>query len=60
MPGSSLQRQVPLWIPLLLFAALLANLYSWFALGTLPDEAYYWLWSERLQWGYFDHPPLIA
>lgn len=24
------------------------------------DEAYYWLWSRHLAWGYFDHPPLIA
>lgn len=24
------------------------------------DEAYYWLWSQRLAWGYPDHPPLIA
>lgn len=26
----------------------------------IPDEAYYWTWSQRLDWGYFDHPPLIA
>ena len=24
------------------------------------DEAYYWLWSKRLAFGYYDHPPLIA
>lgn len=24
------------------------------------DEAYYWLYSENLAWGYFDHPPLVA
>jgi 4-amino-4-deoxy-L-arabinose transferase-like glycosyltransferase len=24
------------------------------------DEAYYWLWSRHLAWGYYDHPPLIA
>ena len=24
------------------------------------DEAYYWLWSQYPDWGYFDHPPLIA
>lgn len=24
------------------------------------DEAYYWTWSKRLAFGYFDHPPLIA
>jgi 4-amino-4-deoxy-L-arabinose transferase-like glycosyltransferase len=34
------------------------------ALGaTVPlvaDEAYYWEWSRRLEFGYFDHPPAIA
>src|SRR5215207_721998 len=25
-----------------------------------PDEAYYWLYAQQLQWGYFDHPPLVA
>ena len=24
------------------------------------DEAYYWLWSEHLAAGYYDHPPAIA
>ena len=26
----------------------------------LSDEAYYKLYSEHLDWGYFDHPPMIA
>jgi uncharacterized membrane protein YhdT len=24
------------------------------------DEAYYWLYSQHLQWNYFDHPPVVA
>ncbi len=24
------------------------------------DEAYYWLYSKNLAWGYFDHPPFVA
>jgi len=24
------------------------------------DEAYYWLYSMYPQWGYFDHPPMVA
>jgi len=24
------------------------------------DEAYYWMYSNNLAWGYFDHPPVIA
>ncbi|MEO0202989.1 MAG: glycosyltransferase family 39 protein [candidate division WOR-3 bacterium] len=29
-------------------------------LNLAPDEAYYWVWSKKLSFGYFDHPPLIA
>lgn len=35
-----------------------------FLQGTLTqlnyDEAYYWMYSRHLAWGYFDHPPMIA
>ncbi|AEW02536.1 4-amino-4-deoxy-L-arabinose transferase and related glycosyltransferase of PMT family [Niastella koreensis GR20-10] len=24
------------------------------------DEAYYWVYSRFMDWGYFDHPPMIA
>lgn len=24
------------------------------------DEAYYWLYSKNLDWGYFDHPPFVG
>ena len=24
------------------------------------DEAYYRLWAQHLQWGYYDHPPMVA
>ncbi len=32
------------------------------ALGTdvYFDEAYYWQWGRHLDWGYYDHPPLVA
>src|SRR5712671_1009807 len=41
---------------------------SWLLLGViqsrytelLDDEAYYWVYSRYLDWGYFDHPPMIA
>lgn len=29
-------------------------------LGLDPDEAYYWIYAHDLDWGYFDHPPIIA
>lgn len=41
---------------------------AWFVLSLLQsffteivdDEAYYWVYSLKLDWGYFDHPPMIA
>jgi len=41
---------------------------SWFLLGAIQsvftelqdDEAYYWVYAHYLDWGYFDHPPMIA
>ncbi|MBO9682404.1 MAG: glycosyltransferase family 39 protein [Flavisolibacter sp.] len=30
----------------------------WLELGN--DEAYYWLYSQYLQWNYFDHPLMVA
>jgi len=40
----------------------------WFGVGIiqasntelLDDEAYYWVFSQHLDWGYFDHPPMTA
>lgn len=44
----------------LLCAAVLLNLVYNSSLPLHFDEAYYWVWSQHLQWSYFDHPPLIA
>lgn len=38
--------------PLKLFLAF------WLELGN--DEAYYWLYSQYVQWNYFDHPPMVS
>lgn len=24
------------------------------------DEGYYWFYAQHLQWGYYDHPPMVA
>ena len=40
------------WFVLSLVQASLVNLTS--------DEGYYWFYTKHLQWGYYDHPPLIA
>jgi dolichol-phosphate mannosyltransferase len=26
----------------------------------IPEEAYYWNYSQHLAWGYLDHPPMVA
>ncbi|OAQ40476.1 hypothetical protein A5893_05885 [Pedobacter psychrophilus] len=36
------------------------NLLQSYFTGLHPDEAYYWVYSKFLDWGYFDHPPMVA
>jgi len=46
------------WIALLVITALRVWAAAVFPLqGT---EAYYWMWSQHLALGYYDHPPLLA
>lgn len=40
--------------------SLLVKLVIGYFLPLLPDEAYYWIWSNNLQLSYYDHPPMIA
>jgi len=30
------------------------------AVPPIGDEAYYWMWGQRPEWSYLDHPPLHA
>lgn len=41
-----------LWIATMLLQAYYTEL--------LADEAYYWKYAQNLDWGYFDHPPMVA
>lgn len=43
-----------------IIALILARFVAGALLPLSADEAYYWLWSRHLDWGYYDHPPLIA
>ena len=51
-----------------LLASPVPYLAIWFVLNLLQatftslahDEAYYWVYAQHLDWGYFDHPPAIA
>lgn len=41
-------------------AWIILNLLQAFLTPLVEDEAYYWMYSNFLDWGYFDHPPMIA
>jgi len=45
---------------LLLLAWFIINLIQAIFTEVLSDEAYYGLWGRYLDWGYFDHPPMVA
>lgn len=47
-------------IYLILFFWLVINLLTAAFTELSADEAYYWVYGFRLDWGYFDHPPMIA
>jgi hypothetical protein len=45
-------------VTILIFSLIRLFIASILELGN--DESYYWLFSQHLQWNYFDHPPLVA
>lgn len=40
------------WLLINILQSAFTNLHS--------DEAYYWMYSKHLEWGFFDHPPMAA
>jgi hypothetical protein len=46
--------------PILCALFLAVNLTQALLTNLTYDEAYYWLYSQHLAWGYYDHHPLIA
>ncbi len=52
-------RSLPTWVVWTLAAAAL-RLVAAMALPLLPEEAYHWCYADRLDFGYYDHPPMIA
>ncbi|MBS7564168.1 glycosyltransferase family 39 protein [Mucilaginibacter sp. Bleaf8] len=47
-------------IYLFLFGWTVFNILQAATLGVHSDEAYYWIYSRFLDWGYYDHPPMVA
>ncbi|MDB5118141.1 MAG: hypothetical protein JWQ79_3633 [Mucilaginibacter sp.] len=54
----SSQSDKPIWYFLLCWTIL--NAVQAYTLELHADEAYYWIYSRFLDWGYFDHPPMVA
>jgi len=54
----SFQSKKIIWYFLLAWTVL--NIIQAYTLELHADEAYYWLYSRFLDWGYFDHPPMVA
>jgi hypothetical protein len=62
MPDSDLNKSSgpdKIILYFLLFWTVL-NAVQAYTLELQGDEAYYWLYSRYLDWGYFDHPPMVA
>lgn len=43
-----------------LLAVFILQLLISFGFELAHDEAYYWIYSRHLDWGYFDHPPFVG
>lgn len=58
IPSHQSSSNKPIWYFLLFWTAL--NVIQSYTLEVHGDEAYYWMYSRFLDWGYFDHPPMVA
>lgn len=59
-PKSGTSDRIPWGASPWLWLILLAHCVYWLTAFPNSDEAYYWLWGQRLDWSYYDHPPLHA
>ncbi len=41
-------------------AIIVTRIFNGIVMAPIQDEMYYFYWSRFLDWGYFDHPPLVA
>jgi hypothetical protein len=61
VPNASINRFILKYHRLLFYGAwFLLYVLQAAATGLLHDETYYWVYSRFLNWGYFDHPPMVA
>ncbi|MGJ8735309.1 ArnT family glycosyltransferase [Zobellia laminariae] len=55
-----MKSKLPRIFIILLGIGFLINLLQSYFTPLIFDEAYYWHYAQKLSWGYFDHPPLVA
>jgi len=41
-------------------AVFIINLLQSYFTQLIYDESYYWYYAQKMAWGYFDHPPMVA
>lgn len=52
--------KLPRLFLVLLTVVFVLNMLQAYFTELLYDEAYYWYYAQGLDWGYFDHPPMVA
>ncbi len=55
-----MKQKFPKLFLYLLGVLFLLNLVQSYFTELIYDEAYYWYYAQNLDWGYFDHPPMVA
>jgi hypothetical protein len=53
-----IQSNRPIWYFIICWTIL--NALQAYTLELHADEAYYWMFAQNLDWGYFYHPPMVA
>lgn len=52
--------KIPKLFSYLLGLVFIINLLQSYFTDLIFDEAYYWHYAQKMAWGYFDHPPMVA
>lgn len=66
MPGTTAIQQNPEikqtinWVVFFICFWFVLNMLQVSFMELTSDEGYYWFYAQHLQWGYYDHPPMIA
>ncbi len=53
-------QRFPALFLILLASLFILNLVQSSFTELIYDEAYYWYYAQNMDWGYFDHPPMVA